>query len=264
MAEARKAVPLAISLDEETLRLIDELASDRAESRSSVMRAAIRAGLPLVHSGGLVEVVPVDPELQSDLTNVSDWKGLSRSKVLLESLKIGLPAVNVRFPNKDLKGTTDAEWFEVFASHDPNSVPIARDLRKAEYHAAYLRDIMEQVCRITETEERLERERQESAGEPVQEKKTPSVRDQIERVNRVYRWVRKSGKPFGASLNMVGWIPFDTFREHESEMLAEESAAGIATEPKSKVEAPATAVPVPAPIPTPSPKPKPARKPRKE
>lgn len=264
MAEARKAVPLAISLDEETLRLVDELATARAESRSSIMRSAIRAGLRAVQSGGVVEVVPVDPELQLDVTNVADWKGLSRSRVLLESLKIGLPAVNVRFPNKESSGTLDAAQLEAIAFHDPNSVPIARDLRRAEYKIAYLRDMMEQVCRITETEERLERERREAAGEHVPDRQLRSVRSQIDRVERVYRWVRKSGKPFGASLDMVGWIPYETFRLYESEMLAEESSAGIATEPKSKAQASTTAVPVPAPIPTPSPKPKPARKPRKE
>ncbi len=259
-----RANNIPVTMDDDMLRQIDEVAASKGASRSWVMREAIRTGLPMVGSSGLVEVVPVDSELQKDVTTIAEGKGLTRSKVLLESLKIGLPAVNVRLPNKELKGTPEAELFEVFASHDPNSVPIARDLRRALYSAAYLRDIMEQVCRITEAEEKLERERKEAAGEPVPVKRVPSVREQLERVNRVYRWVSKSGKPFGASLDMVGWIPFDTFREYEAEMLAEESAAGIATEPKSKVEAPATAAPVPTPIPTPSPKPKPARKPRKE
>lgn len=257
-----KAVPVAI--DAELEELVDQVAKAKGQKKSVVMREAMRAGLPIVKIGGNWEVVPVDPELQSDITNVSDWKGLSRGKVLLESLKIGLPAVNVRFPNKELEGTLDGAQLEAIAFHDPNSLPIARDLRRAEYKIAYLRDMMEQVCRITETEERLERERREAAGEHVPDRQLRSVRSQIDRVERVYRWVRKSGKPFGASLDMVGWIPYETFRLYEAEMLAEESSAGSAAEPKTKVEASATAVPVPAPIPTPSPKPKLARKPRKE
>jgi hypothetical protein len=189
---------------------------------------------------------------------------MSRAKVLLESLKIGLPAVNIRFPNKDLKDTPDAEFFEVLASHDPKSVPIAQDLRRALFNAAYLRDIMEQVCRITEAEERLEREKKEAAGEPVADKQRPSIRDQIERAKRVYRWGKSRGKLIGISLEAVSWIPFETFQRYESEMLAEESSSGITPEPNPKLQGSATAVPAASPSPAPSPKSKPTRTPRKE
>jgi hypothetical protein len=257
-----KAVPVAI--DAELEELVDQVAKAKGQKKSVVMREAMRVGLPIVKIGGNWEVVPVDPELQSDVTKVTAWKGLSRGKLLLEALKIGLPAVNARLPNADEKQLPDNDFFPVFAANDPNSVPVARDFRRAEYKAAYLRDVMEQVCLLTEVEETMERERQEARGErtPVSQKR--SVRDQIQRADRVHRWARTNGKFMGASLDMVTRFPYETFCRYEAEMLAEEAASGKNPESAPRAQTSATAVPVPASIPTPSPKPKASRKPRKE
>lgn len=250
-------------MDDDMLRQIDEVAASKGASRSWVMREAIRTGLPMVSSGGLVEVVPVDPELQRDVTNVTAWKGLTRGKLLLEALKIGLPAVNARLPNADEKPLPDQDFFQVFSANDPYSVPVARDFRRAEYKAAYLRDVMEQVCLLTEVEGSMERERQEAKGERTPVSQQRSVRDQIQRADRVHRWARKNGKLMGVSLDMASRFPYETFCRYEAEMLAEEAASGITPEPAPKLQGSAGAVPAVSPSPAPSPKPKPTRKPRK-
>lgn len=191
-------------MDDDMLRLIDEVAEARGVSRSWVMREAIRSGLQAIRSGGLSEVVPVDAELQSDVTKVSEWKGLSRSKVLIEALRVGIAAVNARFPNADEKDTPDAEFFRVFAANDVESLPIARDLRRAQYHAAYLRDFIEQLCVLPD-------------GKDVRAKK--------DRIEKVHQWLRRKGLPHALSLQMVGWIPPETFATYEAKMAAEQSQA---------------------------------------
>jgi hypothetical protein len=235
MAEMRKAVPLAISLDEETLRLVDELTSARAESRSSIMRAAIRSGLPIVQAGGLAEVVPVDSELQSDVTKVAEWKGLSRGKILLESLKIGISAVNARFPNAAEEPTPDKEFFAMIAANDPDSLPIARDFRRAEYRTAYLQAVVEQVCELTDLPE--VEQNKSTEGHTDSGRRKLSLREQIERVKRVYLWAQKNGKWMGLSLESVGAYTAESFHYLESQMLAADSATTISQGPQPKLEA---------------------------
>ncbi len=88
MATKQHNIPVA--MDSEFLAEIDSVAADVKDSRSGVMRRAIRAGLPLVKSGG--EVVSLDGELSRDVEEVSKLTENSRPKVLLESIRAGLQA----------------------------------------------------------------------------------------------------------------------------------------------------------------------------
>jgi len=199
MPNGRKATPLAISMDEETLQLIDQIAAARADSRSAIMRAAIRAGLPLVQSGERVEMVPADAALQEDVANVAKWKGWSRGRTLNEAVKIGLPAVNARYPNVGDSPTPDeADVFALIARMDPQSNPLLHDLRRERNEASYWRSFVHQV-------------RQLSDGEKA-----------VERVERVHRWIRKAGKPFVLSHPGVSMIPMERFLQLEAEALADE------------------------------------------
>jgi hypothetical protein len=48
----KPAMPVPVALDEVLIAEIDSVAAEKKESRSAVMRMALRAGLPIVKSGG--------------------------------------------------------------------------------------------------------------------------------------------------------------------------------------------------------------------
>jgi metal-responsive CopG/Arc/MetJ family transcriptional regulator len=92
MVENEKAVPLAVSLPETLITEIDRVAADVKDSRSGVMRRAIREGLPLVRSGGKSDALTLDSELSAEVDQAAKEIELNRSKVLLEAIRTGLHA----------------------------------------------------------------------------------------------------------------------------------------------------------------------------
>jgi len=92
MAESEKAVPLAVSLPVSLIAEIDRIAADVKDSRSGVMRRAIRAGLPLVKSGG--EVVRLSGELADLVGELAVAYKRSRENILAEAVQRGIRAVN--------------------------------------------------------------------------------------------------------------------------------------------------------------------------
>src|SRR5437867_3151726 len=96
MSDPEKSIPLAISLPESLIAEIDEIANTAKESRSAVMRKAIREGFPLVKSGGGADVIVLDGELSGDVDKLSKETELRRSKILLEAIRAGLHAFGSR------------------------------------------------------------------------------------------------------------------------------------------------------------------------
>src|SRR6185436_15278463 len=90
MGNMNRNIPL--SIDDELLAEIDRVAEGTKESRSAVMRRAIREGLPVLKAGGGADVVCLDGELSKDVDMVSKEAKTSRTKVILESIRTGLQA----------------------------------------------------------------------------------------------------------------------------------------------------------------------------
>jgi metal-responsive CopG/Arc/MetJ family transcriptional regulator len=92
MTESEKSIPLAISLPETLIAQIDRLAADLKESRSSLMRRAIREGLALAKAGGNADVITLDSEFSTEVDQLSRELELRRNKILLEAIRTGLQA----------------------------------------------------------------------------------------------------------------------------------------------------------------------------
>jgi metal-responsive CopG/Arc/MetJ family transcriptional regulator len=90
MATMNRNIPL--SIDDELLAEIDSVAETTKESRSAIMRRAIRDGLPLIKSGGGADVVTLDSETARDVDSASKETQVSRSKFLIEAIRTGLQA----------------------------------------------------------------------------------------------------------------------------------------------------------------------------
>lgn len=90
MANMNRNIPL--SIDDELLAEIDGVVESIKESRSAVMRRALREGLPVVKAGGSADVICLDGELSKDVERVSSEGKLNRAKVILESIRTGLQA----------------------------------------------------------------------------------------------------------------------------------------------------------------------------
>lgn len=126
MAESEKAVPLAVSLPESLIAEIDRVAADVKDSRSGAMRRAIRAGLPLVKSGG--EVVRLSGELADFVGELATHHRRSREAVLASAVKHGLEAVNVELMVEEAraKGTDEASLAIILAHHENDLRPEKR------------------------------------------------------------------------------------------------------------------------------------------
>ena len=87
---------IPLSIDDELIAEIDRIAESTKESRSAVMRRAIREGLPLVEAGGGVDVIKLDSETSNDVDTTSKETGVSRAKVLIETIRAGIQATYYR------------------------------------------------------------------------------------------------------------------------------------------------------------------------
>ncbi len=201
---------IPVSLDDEFLARIDAIATARGASRSWVMRQAIRSGLSMVEESSTPELVFPDPDLRADVGKVAEWKGFTRSKVLLEALKIGLPAVAVRFPNKDATEAQDDAWEDVLGNLDPRAFPLAEDVRRFRREASQERSFRATVAHAF-----------------------PECAAAFERVETVLRWAQGKGKPLPVVQGGTGWIPKETLEAWEVEMTREAGTEGAARSVKS-------------------------------
>lgn len=87
----RKTTPTPVSLDDQLLAEIDSVAVSVKETRSAVMRAAIRKGLPLVKAGRAADVITLDSEISKEIDHFAAETKASRPKVLIEAIRQGLP-----------------------------------------------------------------------------------------------------------------------------------------------------------------------------
>ncbi|MGA2685651.1 MAG: ribbon-helix-helix domain-containing protein [Verrucomicrobiota bacterium] len=96
MADSEKSIPLAISLPEALIAELDRLAADLKESRSSLMRRAIREGLKAVKMGGNADTIVLDSAFSAEVDQLSGEIEMRRDKILLEAIRTGLQAFGSR------------------------------------------------------------------------------------------------------------------------------------------------------------------------
>jgi predicted transcriptional regulator len=94
MATMNRNIPL--SIDDELLAEIDRVVEATKESRSAVMRRAIREGLPVVEARGSADVISLDSETSKDATTACQELKVSRTRFLIESIRTGLQATYSR------------------------------------------------------------------------------------------------------------------------------------------------------------------------
>lgn len=148
MSDGRKAVPLAISLDEATIQHLDQVASERGDSRSSVMRSAIRRGIECLKAGESAEPIALDGVLSKEVNDAATKIGWSREKTLIECVKVGLePVVQANAPLRDSSGaelSPDQAEAVRFANrnYDPDSVPYGREIIKMRSRIRFLEQVV--------------------------------------------------------------------------------------------------------------------------
>jgi metal-responsive CopG/Arc/MetJ family transcriptional regulator len=156
MTENEKAIPLAVSLPETLIAEIDHVAADVKDSRSGVMRRAIREGLPLVKSGGKSDALTLDSELSAEVDRAAKEIELNRSKVLLEAIRTGLYAFWSRKVSEkmSLASVTDSKGIELVSQalaesytlyDDPMMKEHRKILAQKEAVSVRLRDLLEYV-----------------------------------------------------------------------------------------------------------------------
>jgi metal-responsive CopG/Arc/MetJ family transcriptional regulator len=135
MVENEKAVPLAVSLPETLIAEIDRVAADVKDSRSGVMRRAIREGLPLVKSGGRSDALTLDSELSAEVDQAAQEIELNRNKVLLEAIRTGLHAFWSRKASEkmSLASVKDPKEFEMITKALADSYTLYDDPMMIEH-----------------------------------------------------------------------------------------------------------------------------------
>ncbi len=139
---------IPVTMDDAFLAEIDAIAGARGESRSQVMRRAVRAGLPVVQSGENSELVPLDSELRADVGKLAEIHGISRGKALYESVRAGIHAVHARLSTRTAADTAEAALFEALLAHDPEASALGRDYLKARRTIESLRDLVSDLRRM--------------------------------------------------------------------------------------------------------------------
>lgn len=151
MAESEKAVPLALSLPDSLVKELDRVAEEVKESRSYVMRKAIREGLPLVKTGG--DVIALDSELSRDVDEVAQALEWNRARVLIESVRAALPSLmsrNIRIENSDGSPVPQSEMDDLLHFHsrtDPDWYPYGREMVGMRKQIRYLEQLIEDLMR---------------------------------------------------------------------------------------------------------------------
>jgi metal-responsive CopG/Arc/MetJ family transcriptional regulator len=155
MANMNRNIPL--SIDDELLAEIDRVAEATKESRSAVMRRAIRDGLPLNKSGGGADVLTFDSETSRDLNTACEETKVSRSKFLIEAVKTGLQAtysklmrdrwvrVQDQNPNDKEAETMIHGWEHSALMEDPMGREVRAAMRQRGATLIRLWDILEHV-----------------------------------------------------------------------------------------------------------------------
>jgi hypothetical protein len=130
---------IPLSLDDELLAEIDSVAESTKESRSAVMRRAIREGLGVVKSGGSADVIVMDSETSRDVNTASQEAKVSRAKFVIEAIRTGLQATYCRLmrdhwlreQDKNPGNKETGSWVHTFEHSMLLENPMGQEVRAA-------------------------------------------------------------------------------------------------------------------------------------
>jgi hypothetical protein len=130
-------IPLA--LDDELLAAIDAVAEATKESRSAVMRRAIREGLPIVRGGGSAEVLVLDSATSREVQTASNEAKVDRTKFIIEAIRTGLQATYfrmmrdywIREQDQNPRNKDAQSWVHTFEHSMLTENPTGREVRSA-------------------------------------------------------------------------------------------------------------------------------------
>jgi hypothetical protein len=130
---------IPLSIDDELLAEIDAVAESTKESRSAVMRRAIREGIGIVKSGGSADVIVLDSETSRDVNTASQEAKVSRAKFIIESIRTGLQATYcrlmrdhwIREQDKNPNNKEAASWVHAFEHSTLIENPMGQEVRAA-------------------------------------------------------------------------------------------------------------------------------------
>lgn len=151
----KAAMPIPVALDEELLAAIDRAVALKGETRSAVMRAALRLGLPLVESGAAGLFIQLDGALRMNIREAAQKLGVSEERVMVEAIRIGVGPYYARQTERFIvEGReTNREQFErlypELAGYSPLANPDVQDrirlVRQLRELAAQTQDLESQV-----------------------------------------------------------------------------------------------------------------------
>lgn len=185
---------MSVILDDDLRRDIAAALENSSEPAASLLRKAIKVGLPLVKAGSGAEPIALDGELNKDVGAVSERQKWSRQKVLIEAIRIGLPTVATRFAyaHPDNAPPLPEEEIAHLFAYDPEAMPLARDLMGAKLKYRLALQTIAQMCEF------------------------PSVDNLHSAIQRLTAKRRKDGKPVGVGSSPLLFPP----EEIEEELAA--------------------------------------------
>jgi hypothetical protein len=138
----------SLVLTPEVAAMVEEARAATGEETAALLRKAIRAGLPLVKSGG--EAVSLDGEISRDVGNVAQWHGWTRAKVMLEAIRLGLPAVHARWAayhnaTKSDGSPVSPEESERLIATDPDAHPLRKENIRLRGHFRAAQQMLDRV-----------------------------------------------------------------------------------------------------------------------
>ena len=145
-----------MALDDDLLADLDRVAKSRNETRSAVMRAAIRAGLEIVKSGSAADVLTLDSELTRYIDEMANAYNMTRQAIILEAIRRGARAVNAHHMFETAQGVSP-ETMKAMLRHDPNAEPHLRAVLEAKIALSTLEVQFEDMLRyVPEARKRKE------------------------------------------------------------------------------------------------------------
>ena len=163
MANKTRNIPL--SIDDDLLAEIDRIAESTKESRSAVMRKAMREGLPLVKSGGGADILTLDSETSRDVDTASKEAKVKREKFIIEAIRTGLQATYlalmrdhwIREQNKDPNNKEAESYIAVMEHSLLLDNPTGREVRAViRQRGAIFMRLFDILLNVPEAFERVE------------------------------------------------------------------------------------------------------------
>lgn len=146
----------SVVLTEDLAALVEDVKRATGEETAPLLRKAIRAGLPLVKSGGAADVLTLDSELSRDVDAMAKAYKRTRNAILIEAIQKGARAVNVRGMYENAEHLSP-EQAEMMIKTHPEVEPYLREVRAAKIAKGVLEiKLMDLLDKVPEAKRRAD------------------------------------------------------------------------------------------------------------